>query len=363
MRYAVMVVLFLLMPRFLVHALGGAGQGGLYLPVFLLVAMFIHGAVATCRLHPSGSAVSQAASGTLQLAYLLTLLSLGTLALGVAGFTFNEVFVRWFPNLGLSFTLLALAGLLCLMAQGQLYTLLAVFGLVAMGCIMSVAVSTLPWPLHLPEITATPNALHMIFIAAPVLLGADIALMRKGVGKFSILPVVGAMFLAAMILTVLAFAGLMVLEPARLVSLSVPQMAIGRIAMGNDGRMLMGGAGILCTLGGVVLLLRAATGIVDQPGLNKFARSLLGCILVASMLGLGFSGEELTETILSFALGLWFAANALTCLAAMKTRGGLLPFIGLLGSLCLGTAWVIGSFEHWEYAPMYLEEFLHAHGL
>lgn len=360
MRYALMATLFLLMPRFLVHAGNAAGTGSLAFIALLPVILVIHASVMACRMQAPESGLSRSASVLTQLAHLLTLLSLGTLALGVSGFTFNEVFVRWFPNLGFSFGMLGVAGLLCLLGQDQLHTLLALLGLCAMGCIVGVAARALPWPLVLPELHLGNAPWNVALIAAPLLLGADLALGPQGMSKGGLSASVVSMVLAALVMALLGWAGLMVLEPGKLAAYALPQMVIARLSMGNDGRMLMGGAGLLCTLGGVVLLLRAATGITDQTGLNKFARALLGCALLAVMLGLGFSGEELTETLLLVAIGTWLLANALTCLSAGAATGRLLPMIGLLGSLGLLTAWLLGNWEHVQYAPHYLEQFIGA---
>lgn len=362
MRYGLAALLFLLLPRFLAQGLNGAGRGGVYFGVFLLAAAFVHGAVIACRSRENTTALGVGADLLQRVAHVATLLGLGTLALGVAGFIFNEVFLHRFPNLGFSFLVLAGAGLLCLLEGRRLMTVLSILAAASVAAIATVAAHAIPWPVAVPPMTASPEILAMVLVAAPVLLGAD---MVHGVGegeKRALLPAVAATWVGALVFAAMAWAGLLLLDPARLAALSVPQMAIARLALGNSGRMLLGGAGILSTLGGVALLLRTGMGVKEQGGNGKAVRVSIGCGLVGAMLGLGFSGEELTETILTIALALWFAANALTCAACLNAKQRVLPLLGLVGSLVLGAAWVWGSWEHVQYAPYYLKEFLSAHG-
>jgi hypothetical protein len=332
-----------LSPDVLVRLGNGAGAGGgVYLAALALAALLSALAALVIR-HPAlrGAArfgplgLFSPGPGDLPLAALTLAVRLGTallLSTGMlvsAGYTFNEVYLNWFPNFAFSFMLLA--GILLLHLAGERAASAAqpVFILLTFACLLalllrgaSVAtgagagaawVGGAPWP-------------HAALLGAPLLfLGYDRPLTGAADGQR---PALAALLAAFLLLAAWGLVCLRTVAAPRLAGASLPHMLAAREIAGPAGRLLMGGAVIVGAAGAVnALLLAAAEALVGlarrrvRPVSARRGPAMRLCaLLIAGMVALlmagGLAGHEVLESGIQAVLLLWLLHVGLRSLDA-----------------------------------------------
>lgn len=238
---------WLLCPESLAIAGNSAGQlGWLTLPLLAAVALLYTfcGKLLNNPLLPTSDSkefqILQKLTGTIPAAGIciaacvpLAVLS-ATALLVTSGYTFNEVFVYWFPNFGFSFLLLALLTVLQLFPEKIIFRsqlcfvalaaagllILSYFGLTGEG---KSVVTTLQQP-----VSFSPTAPAMLFL---LFVGSTLTGTKQTSSVLVVL--VGSMILLLWILTSLSY-----VTPERLASSTIPYMTASRKIMGDlDDRL------------------------------------------------------------------------------------------------------------------------------
>lgn len=254
-------------------------------------------------------------------------LFMGTSLLALAGYIFNEVFWRQFPNLGFSFLLLAVLAGFAALGEKPLRQLVAVSGMLAVLTLLVFFTAALGGPAgenagvdQLPAFS-----LSGLLLAATLLIGFEIGPLlaepepdvsaRRSAYMLTVIA-------GAVLLAMFGAAALHVVDAGRLADTTVPHMLLARRALGSTGRMLMGGACILTTitaLGGLLLAIRATSVPLFPASRRPFLAAmpmLLPCAAVAGLLGLGYAGKPVLEAYAAGAFGLWLAGYAVVNVAA-----------------------------------------------
>lgn len=349
---------WLLSPESLVIAGNTAGtMGWLSIPALAVVALLfgLSGQLLQQPQLPANGPreflLLQGLAGTLgaralTLSATLPLVVLGATALLVtSGYTFNEVFLYWFPTFGFSFLLLGLLTLLQFFPE-------KIIGW-AQICFVAMAGTGLLF-LALSGSGGTPRAL------APVLTGpstfppsSSAALLLLFVGgtlssaKRWSLP---RATLAFVLLSLWIFASLRYVEHSHLASSTIPYMTAARKIMGDPGRQIMGIvviSGSAAAITGLILSCRQLLGDITSrvnksplfpPFLQRWLLPPLLALCIGISMASGLAGHEILEVLLRAALLLWLLYYTLLCLAALlrlKKEARPMPLTGLSSTLIL----------------------------
>ncbi|TVM16429.1 hypothetical protein DPQ33_12500 [Oceanidesulfovibrio indonesiensis] len=330
-----------------------AGHGGwlLFILLAILAALYCVTAAAYARLPARGSEPESIALGlqpaceedTTPRAFVRlalvplaarigAFLFMGTSLLALAGYMFNEVFWRQFPNLGFSFLLLVVLAGFAIMGEKALRWLVTATGLLAALLMFALFAAALAGPgVENAGVGQTPPfSVSGLLLLVPLLVGFEVgpllidpsarpnrpALRRRAY----LLPVAAG----ALLLALFGAAALHWVDVERLAATTVPHMTMARRALGDTGRMMMGAAGILTTitaLGGLLLAVRATAVPLFPVPRRPFVTTmpmLLPCAAVAGLLGLGYAGKEVLEAYIAGAFGLWLAGYAVVNVAASR---------------------------------------------
>ncbi len=331
---------WLLSPESLVIAGNAAGQmGWMTLPVLAFITLLftacgnlINSAQVT-NTEIKEQLMLQSITGKIpatgfSLAAVIPLLVLAATALLVtSGYTFNEVFLYWFPNFGFSFLLLALLTILQFFSDKVIFRAQICFvSLAAGGLLMlslyGIATTEIPFGLLFKQhgnFSSTSSAtLLLLFV------GSSGAGFSNGKQQPSLLlPAFGFILFFCWILVSLA-----AVSPERLTSSTIPYMTAARKIMGDPGRQIMGMviiSGTCAAITGLMLVCRKM--LCDIAGITT--EGLVSCkklrwgfppliaLISAILMATGLAGDELLEVILRGALILWLLRYALLCLAAI----------------------------------------------
>ncbi len=259
-------------------------------------------------------------------------LFMGTSLLALAGYLFNEVFWRQFPNLGFSFLLLAVLAGFAIMGEKALRRLVTLTGSTAVLLMVILFAGALAGSgmENAGVGQFPPFSVSGLLLLIPLLVGFEVGPLlvdsSTSQGKPALrrtaymLPVAAG----ALLLAIFGAAALHWVDVDRLAGSTVPHMSMARRALGDNGRMLMGGAGILSTLtalGGLLLAVRATAVPLFPVPRRPFVAimpMLLPCAAVAGLLGLGYAGKEVLEAYIAGAFGLWLAGYAVVNIAASR---------------------------------------------
>lgn len=346
---------WLLSPEALVIAGNCAGQlGWLSLPLLVAVALLF--AVCGRLLHspqlpstPNRAYLTlRSLTGTipaisLTLASCIPLVILAATALLVtSGYTFNEVFLYWFPNFGFSFLLLALLTLLQFFPEKIIFRAQICFVSLAAGGLLILALyGTISAENPLSGIIQQPGSFSSASSAALLLLFAGSTVTAKSQQPFPLVPIAGLVIFFFWILASLAY-----VSPERLASSTIPYMTAARKIMGEPGRQIMGVvviSGTCAAITGLMLLCRRMLG--GFAGESTSSETFAGkgqrwifppliATITGSLMATGLAGDELLEVLLRGALILWLLHYTLSCSSALfyiKQETGSIP---LPGSIC-----------------------------
>ncbi|MCI5124068.1 MAG: hypothetical protein D3925_06225 [Candidatus Electrothrix sp. AR5] len=306
--------------------------------------------------HKKNTASIIGANGLTLAASLPLMIFSATAILVTAGYTFNEVFLYWFPNFGFAFLLLFLLTVLQFFPEkitsgaqvlfigtaviGLLF--LSFYGILSLG--LSVSAKIVPGqdlPLNAPQLSW-----HAAALLPLLYVGTLFPEEQQKTSAQILIPAVGFSLFLLWIA-----ASLNHVSPERLASSDIPYMTAARKIMGEPGRYIMGVIIIAGSCGAVngffVLCRRILTGLADQKTQNlaahkKISRSQLLPLALATCIGgamaAGLAGEDLLEVLVRAALLLWLTSMILRCIAALlwlHQKKGMLSVPALLSTVLL----------------------------
>ncbi len=282
----------------------------------------------------------------LTLASCIPLVILAATALLVtSGYTFNEVFLYWFPNFGFSFLLLTLLTLLQFFSEKIIFRAQIFFITLAAGGLLFLAlfgIAGVDKPVT--EVLRQPGSFSSASSAILLLLFAGTTLSGTTKRPF-LMPITGFVIFSLWI-----FVSLSYVTPERLASSTIPYMTAARKVMGEPGRQIMGIiviSGTCASITGLMLLCRRMLSniVITKNGaglLSVKKQRWLFPPLVAIVTGLlmarGLAGDELLEVLLRGALILWLMHHTLLCLSALlmiRKNSQSMPLAGAISTAIL----------------------------
>lgn len=293
-------------------------------------------------------------AASLTLASCFPLLVLAATALLVtSGYTFNEVFLYWFPNFGFAFMLLGLLTLAQFLPMKYLHRLQLCFvGIAAIGISLLGVYGSFTPAKPLAEILQQPEQLSPAAVSSALLLFlfAGSNLFQEKEGIFSKVPLI-----AVLVFTFWIFASLAHVDVERLASSTIPYMTASRKILGDTGRQIMGLvviSGSCAAVTGLMLFCRQKiTDLARQQlapqflaeGGQRWLLPPLVAIATGICMATGLAGDELLEVLLKSALLLWLLHYCCVSLSAafiIKNKLQTLPLPALLASLLLLAGWL-----------------------
>ena len=309
-------------------------------------------------------------AGALTIASSFPLLILAATALLVtSGYTFNEVFLYWFPNFGFAFLLLGLLTLLQFLPLKQVYKIQLFFvGLAGLGIFFLGVYGSLTPAKSMGTIFQIPQHISEggLSSALLLLLFAGSNLFQ---GKKSGFPHVA--LIALLVLLPWMFASLAHVNPERLASSTIPFMTASRKIMGDTGRQIMGIVVIMgscAAFTGFTLLCRQKLAELSQEKMaprflakegQRWLLPPLTAIAVGACMATGLAGDERLELLLRSALLLWLlyyctvSFAAIASIKAEKSLPSITPFFAPL-ILSTGLVTILLSSSH----PLELLKFI-----
>jgi amino acid transporter len=268
---------------------------------------------------------------------------LGTSMLGIAGYVFNEIFVRWFPNLGFSFCLLALLLIINLWNQrvSEVFQVIvisvAVFGLLLLSIVGFAGFLN---GTHTVTTTglASFSGFRLVFVGLLLFIGLDLAGLAKQNNDIQpvqrALSMTIAVVVAGLIFILWGFVSLKYVSPERLSDSTVPHLIAARIVWGTTGRLIMGLVVLAGAFSAVNALLLGVSKLINGMAQQGLLPSFLAgendrgaipltllAIVIGAMLASGMAGDSLLDVYVRSGLLLWllnYAAVHLALLIAHK---------------------------------------------
>jgi len=235
-------------------------------------------------------------------------LAVGILA--TAGYAFNELFIRWFPNMG--FTLAALGFLLFIGLAGR--RVVRVFQVIFSGISFSGIIILSVMGLFISEgsLHAVLNIhpiqiqdMSFLFACFVLLMGFEMAKFdQEGVraGNYSLKgPMISALTAGFLLLLIWGVVTLMNVSPERISGTSIPHLITARTVNSNYGREIMGMVIIFGSLGAVNALAAYVSFIAGEMfskelpfnvnrGRYRIAILSVIVLIIAGLLALAFMG-------------------------------------------------------------------------
>lgn len=264
--------------------------------------------------------------------------------LGIAGYAFNEVFLYWFPNFLFSFIILTCSFLTCLAPScyARKIQLIVIITILVGIIFLSVASLWAPSPkeANSPDFFL-PYGLSPfsegLFFMAPLLIGYELYASSSTKNKVSGSSYALALGMAALFLSIFAYAALSVSGTERLADSTVPYMIGARKILGQTGRYIMGGIIILgsyVAFNTILLFLKTPfITLMDSHPSTRFPSSNLGKQVVATtiptltvsiLLLRGYAGEPITESYIAGGFALWFVFYGLSTAVSVTDTDSLL---------------------------------------
>ena len=348
---------WLLSPESLVIAGNSAGNmGWLAIPALAAVALLfaLTGSLIKQSLATENSSdflLLSSLTGTipaicLTIVSCLPLVTLAATALLVSsGYTFNEVFLYWFPNFGFSFLLLGLLSILQAFPEKIILRAQIIFVLLAAGglfllTVVGIAGAEQPGNalLQKPDnVSAASSALLLLLFTGSRLSG--------GSKQSFLIPAI-----AFVLFSFWMFASLSYVNPERLGSSTIPYMTAARKIMGDPGRQIMGLiiiSGTSAAITGLLIMCRSMLGAITVSPNTKSLFSVkkqryllppLVALATGILMARGLAGDDLLEILLHGALILWLIHHSLLALSAViliQKRTGHMPIAGVLSTAIL----------------------------
>jgi amino acid transporter len=270
-------------------------------------------------------------------------LFLGTSILGIAGYVFNEIFVRWFPNLGFSFCLLALLLIINLWNQrvseiAQIIVVsVAVCGLLLLSMVGFAGFFN---GTHTVTTTglASFSGVRVAFVGLLLFIGLDLSgLAKQGIDMQPVhraLAMTIAVVVAGLIFILWGFVSLKYVSPERLSDTTIPHLLTARIVWGTAGRVIMGLVVLAGAFSAVNALLLGVSKLINSMAQQGLLPSFLAgendrsalpltllAVIIGAMLAWGMAGDSLLDVYVRTGLLLWllnYAAVHLALLIAHK---------------------------------------------
>lgn len=356
---------WLFSPESLVIIGNSAGNlGWLSIPLFALVALIFSicnrtiirskkAFTKSCELNILKQSIGNipAASLTLSSSFPLLVLA-GSALLVTSGYTFNEVFLYWFPNFGFAFLLLGLLTLVQFLPIKYLQRLQLCFvSLAALGILSLGIYGSFTPAKPLVEILQQPGQISAATLSSALLLllFAGSNLFQEKEGSFFPVPLI-----AVLVFMFWIFASLAHVDTERLASSTIPYMTASRKILGDTGRQIMGLvviSGSCAAVTGLMLLCRqqitdlAREHLVPQfmaKGGQRWLLPPLMAIASGICMATGLAGDELLEVLLKSALLLWllhYCCVSLSAALLLKNESQTLPLPALLAPTLLLVGW------------------------
>jgi hypothetical protein len=277
----------------------------------------------------------------------LTILA-ATALLVTSGYTFNEVFVYWFPNFGFAFLLLALLTILQFFPEKVIHRVQFCFIGLAVGGLLILGLYGAFNPAKpVSEILQQPDHFSSVSPAPLLLLFAASTLFQEKQQPAALVPVAGFVIFFFWILASLAH-----VDPGRLASSTIPYMTASRKILGDPGRQIMGViviSGTCAAITSLILLSRQKFSVLATAGITPDFLSTNGqrwivppliAVSTSLLMATGLAGDELLEILLRGALILWLLYHSLLCLSVMlwiKQKSQTIPLPAAISTLILIT--------------------------
>lgn len=374
----------MLSPRGLTLAGNGAGTSGVVFLGFLVLAAVL--SVCTARSIAAAPFTTGAlkrwyfpfALGLLDASRLFALVMLSVSWLGLAGYALNEIFAPWYPNLGASFTLLAIALGACFIPADNgkwLFSTALTIALLSLVYVTTMATQpadtgywypTVVPPLFTPLFPETLTAsaapwLQTGLLSLLAFIGFDLA-VAPGKKATRALPAIIILLLTFGLFT---WGALLLVAPERIAESFVPHLTVARKTFGNTGRVLMGLTIVLGTLAAVLgtfrILGQRLACLVKREHAPRWQQAVAVCMAlsIGGLMGTGWAGEQALETFIAAGVCLWFIAYALFDLGAIlvhRSNGTIAPLSVLAFCLHLFAAGMMA------YHAEFIRHFLYAAG-
>ncbi len=336
----------MLSPRGLTLAGNGAGQGGIVFAVLLVLMAVL--SLRTARSmtmlqrydHKYARNFSPFIFGVLDSARVFALGTLVISSLGIAGYAVNEVFALWFPNLGASFLILALALAACFMPTGKgRYVFIGSLA-ISVCCFFYVAFmatqvadSGFAGPLDVFPAGGITPWLNITFLAVLAFIGFDLAFKSELNCNTSFPSIV----VTALAFILFLWGALIVVSPDKIADSYVPHFKVARIALGSTGRILMAITVVLGTFAatfGVFRVLGSRFANLTCKGESQ-SRKIVGSIMaliVGGAMATGWAGEPALDYLIAAGLSFWFLGYAVVDLVDViaSSEAGAFPFLSVL---------------------------------
>lgn len=351
---------WMLSPESLTILSNGAslGPAGFFLPILLFGLLFAAGA----RIIQSSAPLvpDWGKKSLLSFTGLLPVLGcggmIGTALFGstgmlvTAGFTFNEVFLYYFPNFGFAFLLLFLVTLVHLFFPGLVRDVQAILVLVVCGCLVVLTAAGL--------FLAAPGQEHTVDYKTWSLVGilpflfVFVGFEQRAGHQEGAWAVQGWLKLMVIVILLgwMTVASLLV-SPQKLMLSTVPYMTAASAIAGQSGRLMMGiviVCGSLVAVSGLFLVSRTFLADLVRPDQRTWVDRGTVILLTAGIsisMAAGFAGDPRLEPAIWTGLTVWLFYGGLCVVQASllaEGRGAMLVG-GTLVTLVLLAAAVLGK--------------------
>ncbi len=266
-------------------------------------------------------------------------LGLSTGILATAGFAFNEIFARWFPNFAFAFSLLAVVLGINLLGRKAVETTQILFATTAA---LGLVILSL-WAVFEPGFgtqappDVPPRTIVRSFISGLiVLLGFDLALYGRKEPNFD--PgkaVMGAIISMAAVFAAWAAASAGVVPPVDLAQSTIPHLIAARRIGGDTARKIMGIVVVSGTAAALNAFLFGASRALSRlarenplsappGGMESVPRGVLVLLAgaVAAMIAAGMAGSPGLEILIRTGWIFWLFFYAAVGFSALRLQAG-----------------------------------------
>lgn len=272
---------------------------------------------------------------------VLFTLCAGTGILATAGYSFNEVFIHWFPNLAFSFCLLGFL-LLINMLGHRVSSAAQVFfvAIILLALLILSLVGLLNLGKASPAIEAPnpyPFQMGSVLMGLVLFVGFDLAAFTNGNSAHHPLGLIRSMILGivlvAIILSLWGLVSMNHVSPGKLADTTVPHMVAARVVMGQSGRFLMGLVVVAGSCAAVNALLMTVSGMISSMAKQGLLPSFLSLrpkrapvplILlgmgIAAMMAAGMAGKPMLEIYTKAGIWFWMLNYATIHLSVLVIR-------------------------------------------